>query len=333
IDPLLEDLEQDYSIFINNNPNIEMIGGQTFSDEKFSEIKGKIQIKNDINQVKNNANQKKSEKIQNKKNINQEKDYFINLKKFIFLRMIARNLAEYLLPSFLIPEKRFNYHNLDANHLPETFNYLIEICQNDYNISFLNQIWEKLDGTWSILEFSEVYSISIDSLREIFFFLWKTNLIFLRMEYFPWDRFKTTIKAPLFLDEGSKENLLLINKFNSKKIIQIIKYIGDGCSYTNLVKNFDITKTKLNSYLSELLQRQIIQREDYKPELEVIPEDLIPLLSLQGFQKEDFKLLSDLAKILNGTRSIRSAALRLQIDPSRIKGLLDKYESAVKILT
>lgn len=83
--------------------------------KKYKRNKGK-------NSKKNDFDQKNSE-------INQGKDYFRNLKKFRFLRMIARNLAEYLLPSFLIPEKRFNYQILDVNQPPEIFNYLKEICQ------------------------------------------------------------------------------------------------------------------------------------------------------------------------------------------------------------
>ena len=100
-----------------------------------------------------------------------------------------------------------------------------------------------------------------------------------------------------------------------------------------MVKNFEITRTKLNKYLSELEQRSIIQRDEYKPVLEFIHEDLIPLLSLQGFETADFKLLTKLAQILDGSVSIRSAALNLHVDPAVIKKLLDKYESAVKILT
>ncbi|MHA1520089.1 MAG: hypothetical protein ACTSRK_07885 [Promethearchaeota archaeon] len=256
-----------------------------------------------------------------------------DVQKFDFLFNLAQSMSEYLLPCFLIPEKRIEI----SEHLTEphvkAMNFIRDLVQEKYSLDFDNQIWQKVDGTWTLREFADIHSIEIKHLREIMFFLWKSEIITLRLPYEKWDIFRATIKAPLFLDEGSTENLMLIGRYNSSKIIQLLAYIGEGCSYLNLVNNFDFTKTKLSLYLSELLQRQIILRKEYKPVMAHIPEDLIPLLTMQGFTKSDFAILIQLAHVLDGSKSLQSTALDLKIDPNHLKVLLDKYETAIKIIT
>lgn len=264
---------------------------------------------------------------------NEEETIDVNeRKKYYFLRIIAPYISEYLLPSFLIPEIKTDLENSSSLEDDHFFHLIAKVCEKDYKIHFMEKIWAHLDGTWTMQEFSELYEIDLDRLREILFFLWKSEYIIFRLPYYDWDVFIATIKAPLFLDEGSTENLSLIDKYNSKKIIQLIDFIGEGKSYQNIVNNFDMTKTKLNQYLSDCLQQQIIRREEFKPQLEHIPEDLVPLLTMQGFIKSDFTILNKLAVLLTGNQSLRSAALDLRVDPQRIKKLLDKYETAIKIV-
>ncbi len=253
--------------------------------------------------------------------------------KHDFLCTLAKSMSEYLLPNFLIPEKRIEISESLAETHTGALSFIRIFAKEEFELDFNKQIWQKVDGTWTIQEFADIHAIEIKHLREILFFLWKSEIITLRLPFQKWDIFRATIKAPLFLDEGSTENLMLIGKYNSRKIIQLLAFIGEGSSYLNLTSNFDMTKTKLSQYLSELLQRQIILRKDYKPVMVHIPEDLIPLLSMQGFTKSDFAILNQLARLLDGSKSLQSTALDLKIDPNHLKILLDKYETAVKIIT
>ncbi|MHA1672116.1 MAG: hypothetical protein ACTSYI_00685 [Promethearchaeota archaeon] len=253
--------------------------------------------------------------------------------KYDFLCTLAKSISEYLLPNFLIPEKRIEISESSVETHSGTLSFIRNWAKEKFELDFDKQIWQKVDGTWTIQEFADIHAIEIKHLREILFFLWKSEIIILRLPFQKWDIFRATIKAPLFLDEGSAENLMLIGKYNSSKIIQLLAFIGEGSSYLNLTSNFDMTKTKLSHYLSELLQRQIILRKEYKPVMVHIPEDLIPLLSMQGFTKSDFAILNQLARLLDGSRSLQSTALDLKIDPNHLKILLDKYEIAVKIIT
>lgn len=323
---LLEEIEQNKKAFLD-----EFYNNEDIKVRENSKVNPKS---NNNDSLKDNHNRNNLQKSLNKENSSGNSlETNQNTKNFLFLQIISRNFAEYLIPSFLIPEKKSEFiHNKPENYR-KISKFLTKICEENYKEDYSTILFSDLEGTWTIKEISEIYKIPLTPLRELLFFFWKTNIITFRMEYFPWDRFKTTIKAPLYLEEGSEENISLIDKFNSNKIIRLIETIGKGCSYAHLLKNFDITKTKLNRYLSELEQRSIIQREEYKPTLDMIPEDLIPLLSLQGFEKADFELLKKMAEILDGSVSIRSAALNLHVNPEIIKKLIDKYESAVKILT
>ena len=96
-------------------------------------------------------------------------------KDFKFLQIIARNLAEYLLPTFLIPELRIEYSTQEPEILWKIRDFLTKICQENYKVDYSSKLFADLEGTWSIKEISEIYEIPITPLRELLFILWKTN--------------------------------------------------------------------------------------------------------------------------------------------------------------
>ena len=108
--------------------------------------------------------------------------------------------------------------------------------------------------------------------------------------------------------------------------------IGEESTYENIQKQINLTKTKLNIFLTELINQQVIRRLPLIPKLEMFSEDLIPLLAMQGLNKNDFELLGKLEKIINGKNNLMEISLKLEISPDRIKSLLDKYSNAIRIM-
>ncbi|RLI66650.1 MAG: hypothetical protein DRO88_01085, partial [Promethearchaeia archaeon] len=180
VEYLLEEIEQEHEVFLEEEQKLE----EQESENKNQPQKGETSHLS----LKNHS-------IHDLQLENQ------TTKDFKFLQIIARNLAEYLLPTFLIPELRIEYSTQEPEILWKIRDFLTKICQENYKVDYSSKLFADLEGTWSIKEISEIYEIPITPLRELLFILWKTNIIILRMEYFQWDRFKTTIKAPLFLEE------------------------------------------------------------------------------------------------------------------------------------
>lgn len=243
----------------------------------------------------------------------------INLTESQIIRLLARNLAHQILPAFLVPEPVSEY-NKDS----------LKLILSEYDIQ--NEFWEKIDGTWALEEFHEPIHTSSLDLQEALFCLWVKQCIYFRTKYEKWDIFAKTAKTPLYLDNGSPQYVELTKFFNSTKVIRVLQEIGDERSYMSLSQQLEMTSTRLNRYLTELLYRQIIRRKEFKPQMHVLSEDLIPLLSMQGFTNEDFVIMSKLEDRLNGERSMDDIALEINISPKKIKRLLDKYNIAMRIM-
>ncbi|MHA1475232.1 MAG: hypothetical protein ACTSQ5_08605, partial [Promethearchaeota archaeon] len=204
----------------------------------------------------------------------------------LVIENFSRNFSEYLFPDFLIPERRNDFEKQGEEQ--ESKQDLNEFLKNK---GIDEYIFEKIDGTWSIEEFSEEMKIDLNVLHEEFFNMWVNNLIYFRFKYYNWDTFEQTENAKTYLEDGTPENLSLINKYNSAKIIKILQIIDSGTSFKKLHDLGTITKIRLERYITELIHRKIIQKGKVIPTINHISEDLIPLLTLQGFTKKDFELL------------------------------------------
>lgn len=234
------------------------------------------------------------------------------------IELLAKNLSNLILHDFLIPQKSFfNDENLD-DILPSSNN---------------RDLYQKIDTSWTIEEHIDYINKDKSEFKELLFKLWIYDRIQFRIKFYPWDRFQQTVKASLYLHSGTSENLNLIQMYNSSKIIKMLEFIGEGISYTKLIQTFKtMTQTKINLYIEELLNQKIIRKIPFIPKLDHISEDLIPLLIMQGFSKSDFQVLHKLENIINNEKSLDEISLEIGIEPSRIKSLLAKYQTSIRVL-
>jgi len=245
----------------------------------------------------------------------------------IAIENFSRNFSEYLFPDFLIPERKNDF--IKQGEEQESKQDLNEFLKSK---GISENIFEKIDGTWSIEEFSEEMNIDLNEIHEEFFNMWVNNLIYFRFRYHDWDIFEQTDNAKIYLEDGTTENLLLINKYNSAKIIKILQIIDSGTSFKKLNDQDSITKIKLERYITELVYRKIIQKRKVLPTIKHISEDLIPLLTLQGFNKKDFKLLEELEENFRDEKDLCEVALKIQIDPKKIRDIFKKVETAISVM-
>lgn len=245
----------------------------------------------------------------------------------IAIENFSRNFSEYLFPDFLIPERKNDF--IKQGEEQESKQDLNEFLKSK---GISENIFEKIDGTWSIEEFSEEMNIDLNEIHEEFFNMWVNNLIYFRFRYHDWDIFEQTENAKIYLEDGTTENLLLINKYNSAKIIKILQIIDSGISFKKLNDQDSITKIKLERYITELVYRKIIQKRKVLPTIKHISEDLIPLLTLQGFNKKDFKLLEELEENFRDEKDLCEVALKIQIDPKKIRDIFKKVETAISVM-
>ncbi len=245
----------------------------------------------------------------------------------IAIENFSRNFSEYLFPDFLIPERKNDF--IKQGEEQESKQDLNEFLKSK---GISENIFEKIDGTWSIEEFSEEMNIDLNEIHEEFFNMWVNNLIYFRFRYHDWDIFEQTENAKIYLEDGTTENLLLINKYNSAKIIKILQIIDSGTSFKKLNDQDSITKIKLERYITELVYRKIIQKRKVLPTIKHISEDLIPLLTLQGFNKKDFKLLEELEENFRDEKDLCEVALKIQIDPKKIRDIFKKVETAISVM-
>ncbi len=245
----------------------------------------------------------------------------------IAIENFSRNFSEYLFPDFLIPERKNTFEkqgdDQESNPAQDEFLKIKGINEN---------LFEKIDGTWSIEEFSEETKIDLNEIHEEFFKMWVNDLIYFRFRYYDWDIFEQTEIAKNYLESGTPENLSLINKYNSAKIIKILQIIDSATSFKKLQDQDAITKIKLERYITELVHRRIIQKRKVLPIIKHISEDLIPLLTLQGFNKKDFKLLEKLEENFLEEKDLGEVALKIQIDPKKIRELFKKVETAISVM-
>ena len=245
----------------------------------------------------------------------------------IAIENFSRNFSEYLFPDFLIPERKNEFEKQGEE--PESKQALNEFLKSK-NIN--EKIFQKIDGIWSIEEFSEEMNIDLNKIHEEFFNMWVNNLIYFRFKYYNWDTLEQTEKAKTYLEDGTPENLSLINKYNSAKIIKILQIIDSGITFKKLHDQGTITKIRFERYITELVYRKIIQKRKVIPTIHHISEDLIPLLTLQGFNKEDFELLEFLEENFREEKDLSEVALKIQIDPKKIRDLINKVETAISVL-
>ncbi len=241
----------------------------------------------------------------------------------IAIENFSRNFSEYLFPDFLIPEKK---NDFDKQMQDQDLIEFLESKDID------RYIFDKIDGTWSIEEFSEELKIDLNQIHEEFFNMWAKNLIYFRFKYYDWDIFEQTQIVNNYLEGGTPENLSLINKYNSAKIIKILQIIDTGISFKKMQDQATITKIKLERYITELIYRKIIQKRKVFPTIHHISEDLIPLLSLQGFNKKDFELLENIEESFREEKDLDEVALKIQIDPKKIKEIITKIGTAISVM-
>jgi len=246
--------------------------------------------------------------------------------------IIGNNFSKFFLRHFLIPIKL-------RRVLPQKGedNEAVEMDQSDDLFLTPDQqtLYEAIDDIWSIQDLMEMRSSQIATggeFLDILFSLWVQNWIDFRVKYSPWDEFHQIEAAEPYMIDGSPENLKLVQKYNTNKIIRLLQVIGLGRSYHSLTQEFELTQTKLDLFLMELLAEKVIVRQPLVVKIDHISEDLLPLLSMQGFNKEDFTILAQLEKILDGTQNLDDIALKLNLDPNRIRNLLSKLDNSLHIL-
>ncbi len=235
------------------------------------------------------------------------------------LKIITRNFMNYLLPSFLIPQMNSSKEKFINNNL-------------DTEDESLKKIIEEIDGSWNLQEIYESNDFGIEKIQKFILKLWINDLIYFRFKFYKWDTFEWIKNVDKYFDGGSPENLLLVNKFNTNKIIRVLLLLGKNHTYKYLFDNIDLTKTKLNLFLTELIKSGLIQKKPLIPEFYHITEDMIPLLTLQGFKEEDFDIFEKLEEIYIENICLDEISLRISINPYIIKTLLDKYKIAKKII-
>jgi hypothetical protein len=245
----------------------------------------------------------------------------------IAIENFSRNFSEYLFPDFLIPERRNDIEKQEEEQ--ESKQVINEFLKNK---GINDYIFDKIDGTWSIEEFSEEMKINLNEIHEEFFNMWVNNLIYFRFKYYNWDIFEQTENAKIYLEDGTPENLSLINKYNSAKIIKILQIIDSGISFKKLQDQSTITKIRLERYITELVYRKIIKKRKVIPTINHISEDLIPLLTLQGFNKKDFELLECLEENFRDEKDLGEVALKIQIDPKKIREIFKKVDTAISVM-
>jgi len=239
----------------------------------------------------------------------------------------SRNFSEYLFPDFLIPERKNEVEKeVEEQELKQKLDEFLK------NKNINEEIFNKIDGTWSIEEFSEEMDIDLNEIHEVFFNMWVNNLIYFRFKYYDWDTLEQTDNAKIYLEDGTPENLSLINKYNSAKIIKILQIIDSGITFKKLHDQSTITKIRLEKYITELIYRDVIQKRKVIPTIKHISEDLIPLLSLQGFTKNDFQLLEYLEENFRDEKDLGEVALKIQIDPKKIRDIINKVETAISVM-
>ena len=239
----------------------------------------------------------------------------------------SRNFSEYLFPDFLIPERKNEVEKeVEEQELKQELNEFLK------NKKINEEIFNKIDGTWSIEEFSEEMDIDLNEIHEVFFNMWVNNLIYFRFKYYDWDTLEQTDNAKIYLEDGTPENLSLINKYNSAKIIKILQIIDSGITFKKLHDQSTITKIRLEKYITELIYRDVIQKRKVIPTIKHISEDLIPLLTLQGFTKNDFQLLEYLEENFRDEKDLGEVALKIQIDPKKIRDIINKVETAISVM-
>ncbi|QEE15423.1 hypothetical protein DSAG12_01248 [Promethearchaeum syntrophicum] len=239
----------------------------------------------------------------------------------------SRNFSEYLFPDFLIPERK---NNIEKEGEEQEVKQDLNEYLKSKNIN--QDLFNKIDGTWSIEEFSEEMEIDLNKIHEEFFNMWVNNLIYFRFKYYNWDTLEQTENAKFYLEDGTPENLSLINKYNSAKIIKILQIINSGITFKKLHDQSTITKLRLEKYITELIYRDVIQKRKVIPTIKHISEDLIPLLTLQGFTKNDFQLLEYLEENFRNEKDLGEVALKIQIDPKRIRDIISKVETAISVM-
>ncbi|MHA1854724.1 MAG: hypothetical protein ACTSWX_11080 [Promethearchaeota archaeon] len=247
----------------------------------------------------------------------------------IAIENFSRNFSEYLFPDFLVPEIKNHITEPNKEKEKEIKAEIEEILKSK-NIDPI--LYEKIDGTWSIEEFSEEMNIDLVKIHEEFFNMWVNDLIYFRFRYYEWDTFTQTENAREYLEDGSPENLSLIKKYNSAKIIKILQMINAGITFKRLQEQSRITKIKLERYITELIERKVIEKKKLLPKIHHISEDLIPLLTLQGFKKKDFDLLENLEEYFREEKDLDDVALKIQIDPKKIKDIITKVETAISVM-
>ncbi|UYP47348.1 hypothetical protein NEF87_003633 [Candidatus Lokiarchaeum ossiferum] len=235
------------------------------------------------------------------------------------IKNLAGNLSQFLIPSFLIPE-------INPNALFDSFSSFF--AQNDD----VSVIYDLIDGSWTLSDIFERVEIDQKLVNEIIFNLWVNDLIYFRFHYYDWDVFEGLQNNKNYLEDGNPNNVALINKYNSNKIIRVIQLCQDPISYKEILGQLDITRTKLNKYMSELIFLKIIEKKPMIPHFSHISEDIVPLLSMQGFSDEDFYIFKKLESNLDGKVCLDDVALEIQRDSIKIKKLLDKYNAAIKII-
>ena len=239
----------------------------------------------------------------------------------------SRNFSEYLFPDFLIPERKNEVEKeVEEQELKQKLDEFLK------NKNINEEIFNKIDGTWSIEEFSEEMDIDLNEIHEVFFNMWVNNLIYFRFKYYDWDTLEQTDNAKIYLEDGTPENLSLINKYNSAKIIKILQIIDSGITFKKLHDQSTITKIRLEKYITELIYRDVIQKRKVIPTIKHISEDLIPLLTLQGFTKNDFQLLEYLEENFRDEKDLGEVALKIQIDPKKIRDIINKVETAISVM-
>jgi hypothetical protein len=226
------------------------------------------------------------------------------------ISILSKNISSLLLPIFLIPE----IERIDV--LSDTQNLIINQSKS----------YKHIDGILSIEDIIDETGLEQFIIQDGLFRLWLYHLVSFRYKNENWNIYLRTAKTPLYLDEGSEEYLKLVNLFNSNKIIKILNLLETEKSYQQLYHEMEITNIKLNKYLTVLLNNQIIRKKKEFIDVGKISDDLIPLLTLQGFSKEDFNILKELESISDNNKGLEEIALEINIDPERIKSLVDKFK-------
>jgi DNA-binding Lrp family transcriptional regulator len=130
--------------------------------------------------------------------------------------------------------------------------------------------------------------------------------------------------------DGSESQRELLNLYGGGKIISLLSRFDGRTSIGEIQKKMNINELRFMRYIYDLVDMELIQRSEKYPVLRPIGQEFFPLLVIQGLQQKDLKIIEELETRFDGSKSITTVALKMDVSPEKIKQLLDKIPEFVQ---